>query len=310
MVWGRMKIIPKLFVSTLLLIVFGGSVSAQDSTTDRLQFDGLVEMRGVESELETDQGDSIDATGIGAKARLRVTFDLSETTTVRAEGEARIFEFRDSIRDDLKTVIGRVQINHSVSNEVEVRGFARRFENIPVLESFRADQTSIGAGVEWEKGNDRVRLTAEYRKREYDTATAGNGNGYNLGAQYNRRLGSYQWLRLDARADAMSSDNEPRRSYNRKVARVKYSHPVAKRFRIRPSLEYRAWNFDNRIARGDPDGALRSDSFVAPGVDVAWSQPRTGFYATASLDRRFRTSNDERFDGNAWRLGLRVGYRF
>ncbi|MEL7189899.1 MAG: hypothetical protein AAGK17_10145 [Pseudomonadota bacterium] len=298
------------FLVALAVILVGSAAAAKAEQSDRLQFDGLIELRAVESELETDQGDSIDSTGFGGRARLGVTFDLSDTTTVRAEGEARVFTFRDENREDLETFIGRVEVRHDVSDNVEVRAFARRYENIPVLEAFSADQTSIGGRVQWEKGNDRARLTGEYREREYDTLTGGDGDGYRVAAQYNRRLGPYHWLRFDARADRISSDNEPRRSYSRQVARVKYSLPVAKRLRIRPSLEYRTWDYDSRIARGDPDGALRKDSYFAPGADVAWSHPRTGIYATASAEHRFRTSNDERFDANAWRIGVRFGVRF
>ncbi len=300
----------KWLAPAVALAAFGSPVLAQDETLDRLQFDGLVEIRGVESDLDFDQGEGIDSSGIGARARLGVNYDLSEATTVRAEAEGRIFEFRDDNRDGLETFVGRVQITHQLSEEVQVRAYARRFENIALLEAFSADQTSLGARAQWQSGNDRVRLTAEYRERDYDTRIGGDSDGYRVAAQYNRRLGSYHWLRFDLGADANESFDEPRRSYDRQIARVKYSVPIAKRLRVRPSIEYRQWDYDARIAQGDPDGDLRADSYVAPGVELAWGRASRGLYATASAEYRFKESNDERFRNDAVRVGLRVGFRF
>lgn len=300
----------KWLATALAFAAIGSPASAQDDAPDRLQFDGLVEIRGVESDLNFDQGEGIDSSGIGARARLGVNYDLSEKTTVRAEAETRIFEFRDDDRDGLETFVGRLHVTHQISDEVEVRAHARRFENIAVLEAFSADQTSLGARLQWQRGNDRVRVTGEYRERDYDTRISGDSDGFSAGVQYNRRLGSYHWVRFDLRADQNESIDEPRRSYDRRVARVKYSVPIAKRLRFRPSLEYREWDYDARIARGDPNGDLRRDSFVAPAVELAWGRSSRGLYATASAQYRFKQSNDERFDDDAIRVGVRVGFRF
>ncbi len=296
--------------SALVFASLGGVASAQDNTPDPLQFDGLVEIRGVESDIDFDQNDDIDSSGIGARVRLGVDFVLSEKTEIRAEAEGRIFEFRDDNRGSLETGIVRLQVTHQVSDEVQLRGYARRFENIAVLEAFSADQTSLGARFQWQKGNDRIRLTGEYRERDYDTSIGGDSDGYRVAAQYNRRLGTYHWVRFDLRHEDNQSADEPRRSYNRQVAKVKYSVPIAKRLRFRPSLEYRQWDYDARIAQGDPNGALREDSYVAPAVELAWGRSTRGLYATASAEYRFKQSNDERFDDDAIRAGVRIGYRF
>lgn len=287
-----------------------GPVMAQDSGPSAVEFDGLVEVRAVESDLDFDQGEGIDTSGIGARARLGIDFDLSDTTTFRAEAETRVFEFRDEDRDTLETFVGRLHVTQKVSETVEVRAHARRFENVAVLEALSADQTSVGARVQWQKGNDTVRVAAEYRERDYDTAIGGDSDGFNASVQYNRRLGSYHWLRLDLRADRNVSADEPRRTYDRRVARVKYSMPIAKRLRLRPSIEYREWDYGSRIARGDPEGGLRRDSFIAPAMELAWGRATRGLYATASAQYRFKRSNDERFDEDAFRVGVRVGFRF
>ncbi len=299
-----------LLLSALIAAIFCTPLSAQDGGTSTVEFDGLIELRAVESDLDFDQGEGIDSSGIGARARLGVDFDLSDSTTFRVEAETRIFEFRDEDRDGLETAIGRLHVTQKVTDKVEVRAHARRFENIAVLEAFSADQTSVGARIQWRDGNDRVRVTGEYRERDYDTGIGGDSDGFSASAQYNRRLGSYHWLRLDLRVDRNDSADDPRRSYDRRVARVKYSLPIAERLRIRPSIEYREWDYPSRIAQGDPDGNLRRDSFVAPAVELAWGRATRGIYATASAQYRIKQSNDVRFDNDAIRVGVRVGFRF
>jgi hypothetical protein len=301
-----------LFLIGLMLSIFllAAPAFAQDTGEETLTFDGLIEARAVGSDLDMDQGDGIDSSGFGARVRLGINYSLTENTSVRAEGEARVFEFRDEERASLETKIARLQIDHEVSDEVQVRGYARRLENIALLEAFQADQTSVGARVQWQKGKTRLRVTGEYRERDYDTAVRGNSDGYRAAAEVNRRLGSYHWVRLNVSADANDSADEPRRSYDRQIARVTYSKPIAERLRIRPSIEYRQWDYDSRIARGAADGELRKDSYIAPGIALAWSQPSSGLYASANAEYRFKQSNDERFQNDALRVGVRVGWRF
>lgn len=293
-----------------LVAVASAPALAQDGDNHPLEFDGLIEIRGVASDLDIEQGEEIDSSGVGVRVRLGADYRLSNKTELRAEGEARIFDFRDKGRDSLETVIGRVSLTHQVSDQVEVRAHVRRYENIAVLEAFSADQTSIGGRVQWQSGNDRLRLEAEYREREFDTSTAGNSDGYRVAAQYNRRIGPYHWVRFDLRHEDMRSENESRRSFDRQVARATYSHPVSKRFRVRASIEYREWTYDARIAQGDPDGDLRRDRYVAPALEISAGRATRGLYGLASVEYRIRNSNDERYDNDAIRLGVSVGYRF
>ncbi len=300
-------------VSRFAFIMAGACASpamAQDDGESALQFDGLVEGRGVASDLDFDEGENIDSSGIGARIRLGADYSIGSKTEIRGEVEARHFSFRDDTRDSLQSYIGRLQVTHEVSDELQVRAHARRYENISVLEASQADQTSAGARVQWSRGDDRLRVSAEYRERQYDTTVPADGDGYQVAAQYNRRLGSYHWFRIDLRHEDMQSDNAPRRSFNRQVARIKYSLPVSKRVRVRPSIEYRQWDYDARIAVGDPNGDLRKDSYVAPAVELSWGRATRGPYALASLEYRLRDSNDTRFDSDAIRAGVRVGYRF
>src|SRR3546814_10746687 len=104
----------------------------------------------------------------------------------------------------------------------------------------------------WESGNDRVRVSADYRKREYDLGAPASGDGYRVAAQYRRRIGAHHWLSIDLSHEEMSSIESPSRSYERRVINATYSLPVAKRLRLLPSIDVRKWDYDARIAQGDP----------------------------------------------------------
>ena len=301
------KRIPTMLASLVVGLFSVAPAAAQDSP---VEVDALIEARGIVSDLVLDQGEGIDSSGAGVRGRIGMTYRPSERTQLRAEAEGRVFEFADADRQRLDTVIGRLEIAHQLTETIAVEGFARRFENISLLEALSGDQTSLGGRLQWQRGADRLRATGEYRKREYDTAVGGAGEGWRAALEYNRRLGSYHYVRFDLAIDRNDSDDEPRRSYDRRVASVLYSHPIGRRIRLRPRLEYREWDYDARIARGDPDAALREDSYVAPGIDLAWGRENRGIYGEFDFEYRFRRSNDERFDDNAARGSVRLGYRF
>ncbi len=277
---------------------------------DPVEVAARVEVIGIQSDIMMEDGDDIDSSGFGIRGDLALDWSLSPNTTARVEIDAGVFDYEGVNRDTLTTYGVTASVEHEISPSVTVRLQARRLENVAVLEAFSADQTSIAARVEWEQGNDRVRIEADYRQREYDTARAGEGEGYRATAQYNRRFGPYHWLRLDARVEQMRSEDVERRSYDRRVASIKYSHPLNRMLRLRPSVEYREWDYAARIARGDADGALREDSYVAPSVDLSWGRASRGPYATASAEYRFRQSNDIRYDMDGARFGIVAGYRF
>ena len=277
---------------------------------DPVEVAARVELIGVQSDIMVEDGDDIDSSGFGIRGDLALDWRLTPGTTASIEVDARVFDYEGVARGTLTTYGVTAGIEHEVSPQVTVRLQARRIENVVVLEAFSADQTSVAARVEWERGNDRIRVEADYRQREYDTTRAGEGEGYRATAQYNRRFGSYHWLRLDARVEQMRSEDEGRRSYDRRVVRVKYSHPLNRKLRVRPSLEYREWDYSARVARGNPDGALREDSYVAPAIELSWGRASRGSYAAAEAEYRFRQSNDHRYDMDGARFGVVAGYRF
>jgi len=283
---------------------------AQESTGISVDPGAQIELRFVQSDLDFDEGEDFDSSGFSLRAKGTVDFDLGETTGARIEVEGRQVAYSDANREDRTSYGGAIQIEQELSETISLRLRARQVENIALLEANSADQTSVGLRVQWQKGNDRVRLYADYRDRDYDLTAPANGDGWRYAAQYNRRLGSYHWLRFDARYEEISSENSPRRSFERYIARVKYSVPIAKRLRFRPSIEYREWSYDGRIARGDPDGDLRRDSYVAPAIEFTYGRASKGLYAGGNAQYRLRSSNDVRFDNDAIRLSATVGFRF
>ncbi len=285
---------------------------ARAQTDDAFNADPTAEFsfRVVQSDLDFDEGEDIDSSGIGVRGEVGFDFDLGKTTGARIEVQGGYFDYNDVTREDRTTYGGAIQVEQEISETIGVRLRARRIENVAVLEALPgADQTSIGVRVQWEKGNDRLRAYADYLEREYDYNTTVHSDGWRLAVQYNRRLGSYHWLRFDLRHEWMDSEDSPRRSYQRTVAQVKYSLPITRRLRFRPSIEYRQWSYDERIARGDPQGDLRRDSYVGPGAEIAYGRTK-GIYATASAQYRIKSSNDERYNSDTFRVGLTVGYRF
>jgi|GEM_PF-1485343 len=295
----------------LIAILFvAGFAIASPNAHAKTEWGARVEAQVVQSELDQDDGDDIDSSGFGLRGDINFTLTPSEKTTIAVDTTARVFEYNDDDRDTREIYGAALTISQKLSDHVELRLRARRIENIAVLEAGSADQTSAEARLQLKHGNNRVRVAAEYRTRDYDITGNPDGDGYKISVQYNRRIGPYQWVRLDARHEDMESNESPRRSYNRQVFKLSYSQPIAKRLRLIPSVEYRQWEFDSRVAQGDPERDMRHDEYVAPGLKLAYGRASRGFYADAAAEYRLRNSNDIRYDKNAVRAGLRVGFRF
>lgn len=287
-----------------------GALAAPAVQAQDIDWYGEVELRAVQSDLDADEGEEIDSSGIGANAGAGASLKPGQTTVLAVEFDLGVFDYSDNARATRESYAGSATLTQKLSRNVSLELRARQAQNIAVLEALSADQTALRAQIEWEGGKDRIRLGAEWRRHNYDTLVPGKGEGVRVEAQYNRRLGSYHWLRIDLRHEDMDSDNAPVRSFERQVARVKYSLPVTPQIRLRPSVEWRQWKYAARIAQGDPQGDLRRDHYVAPALDLSWGRETRGFYGVASGEYRLRSSNDERYRNDALRLGLRVGYRF
>ncbi|UIP07327.1 hypothetical protein LY632_02695 [Erythrobacter sp. SDW2] len=305
------------FIARCVQLVLGTAVmaacapaSAKEEGGIKVDPTGQIEFRLVESDLAVDQGEGFDSSGVAFRAEAGLDFDLGKTTGARVEVEGGYYDYSDPIHQDRTSYGGAIELRQELSEAFEIRLRFRRIENIALLESTRADQTSVGVRLQWEHGNDRLRAFADYRWREYDLSDKPKGKGWRFAGQYNRRFGSYHWLRFDLAYEEIDSDTSPARAYDRTTAKVEYSHPIAKRLRLKPSVEYRSWSYDARIARGDPQGELRQDSYVGPALELSYGSDTRGFYAEANAQYRLRTSNDVRYDHDAFRVGVTAGFRF
>jgi hypothetical protein len=294
----------------LATAVSAGLVLPTLAQAGEADFSGQIALNGTLADRTNEDAEESDSSGVGARGELAAQFAPGEQTRVRIEVDASVFEYREDIRGTRESYGGAIELTQELTDQVELRLRVRRAENLAVLESASADQTSVSARLQWERGDDRVRLEGEYRRREYDTLTGGTGDGYRLAAQYNRQIGPYHWLRLDVRMEDMSSTDDPLRSHNRWAVAAKYSLPVAPLVRVRPWVEYRAWKYDSRIALGDPSLRQRHDSFFAPGIELAYGRDNRGLFAEAGVEYRFRTSNDLRYGGDNVLAAVTLGYRF
>ncbi|WP_128891462.1 hypothetical protein [Erythrobacter sp. HKB08] len=302
-----MSFLKKHALTTLCAIGTALSVPHAAQAKDGIEVGGDISVRAVQAERAVFEGTDVESSGVGASASADFTWKNGRTS-VQFDLDATIFDYSDDTRPTRESVGAGLTLRQELSDEVEVAVEVRHSENIVTLESREADQTSVRAEVKWEDRKNRVRLRAQYREREYDDLARSTGNGWRFDAQYNRRLGSWHWIRADFRVENIDS-TAVRRSYDRQIAAVRYSVPIAKNLRLRPEVEFRRWTYDERYVADDPTADRRRDTMIAPEIGLAYGRSR-GLYGRLQASYEFRNSNDMRFDADAPRLDLRIGYRF
>ncbi|MCB2066153.1 MAG: hypothetical protein KDE15_05875 [Erythrobacter sp.] len=192
--------------------------------------------------------------------------------------------------------------------EVELRG--RMYDDLVTAESSDTDELSAAVRIEYEPVLDhRLRAQLTWRERNYDDGqgpggTASTGQGPRLDVEYRYRLGRYNYLNLDLRAEEINSDN-PQRSFTREAVGVSYTQPITRDLRVRPAIEYRHTRFDGRIA---PDGQPREDNSVVPEIELLWWPGDWRIEAEAKYIAT--SSNDPLRDREGYRFSLTVGYVF
>jgi len=106
------------------------------------------------------------------------------------------------------------------------------------------------------------------------------------------------------RAESIDSD-DPRRGYSRQSAKISYTQPVTRDFRVRPALEYLSTRFDGRLT---DDGNRRHDELLVPEVEAHWWPGKLRVEAEAKYilsDSNLATRQRE-----GYRLTFSVGYVF
>lgn len=292
-------------IAAALLAVGSAPLYAQDAFEPYAE----IEARGVHSDRAVVDGDSIEASGAGASldtgfvwrgGRTAVQFDLG----------AEIFEFSDDDRETRTSLRVVGEVSREIVPDVTLSLAAGHWDDITTLEARRTDQDAVALALAYENRPHRLRTSAQYRAREYEAATPSTGSGMRYDADYTYRLGSWHWARLDLRAEDIDSDDS-RRGYERYTARASYSVPLddAKRWRLRPQIEWQNWEYDERQVRDGSGMALRKDSYFAPEIGLAYGK-LSGVKARLRAAYQFRTSNDARYRADAPYFDLRIGYRF
>ena len=276
--------------------------------TARTELSGEASARAVAAKRNVLQNDEFDSSGFGASASLRAKTDVAGFE-LWAEGSAGIFNYLDEERDARQSLQGEVGISRELGETLEIAVRAVTSKNLVFVEALSADQQRVRVEGKWEQGNNRLQAFGEYRRRQYDDLENVEGTGTRFGGYYNRRLGSYHWVRVSAFTDNIDA-NSDFRDYDRVSASIDYSRPFSRMFRGLAGVDLRSWGFPGRDARGpSAGGETRKDSAITPQLGAQYGRGR-GLFATARAGYEFRTSNDERFDGNTPRFSLEAGYRF
>ncbi|NNC53146.1 MAG: hypothetical protein HKO08_08925 [Erythrobacter sp.] len=267
-----------------------------------------VSTRGVAAKRDVVENDEFDSTGYGADLRLLHEKE-GEKLRYWVDTSVGIFDYIDEGRTTRETFRGELGLAYDLNETIEMSFEVSHIENLVFVESLQADQQRARVQGQWEKEDDRVRVYAEYRERQYDQDVEATGNGMRYSAEYNRRYGSYHWLRFRVFQDRIESEDN-RRDYNRISGSIDYSRPIAKYLRLRTNLDVRSWKFPGRTAQGDPDGDRREDSYIAPEIGLDYGKSSGGLRGNVRLGYQLRNSNDERFTGDTPRFAIELGYRF
>ena len=308
--------LPRAWRLCLLAVVAACGLAAPAVAQDAegWQFDpyARVEAGLVLSESE-DRDEELIVNGDGGYLRLQAGTEYGDEDTVLRVEADRIFverfgnaTGRDSYDRDRLTA----SLAQKLGDDFEVQLQGRYYDDLVSIEATDTDELQGSVQLEYEPVQaHRFRLRGAWRDREYDDGlgpdgTSSTGEGPRVDFEYRHRLGRYNYLNFDLRAEEINSDN-PLRSYSRESVGASYTQPITRDLRVRPALEWRHTRFDGRIA---PDGEVREDTAVVPEVELLWWPGNWRIEAEAKYI--FTSSNDPVRDREGYRLSVSVGYVF
>ena len=294
---------------TLALAAIAASLTAPAAAKDVVAAYVEMEARAVQSDREVVDGDDIESSGAGLGIDAGFTWKEGRTE-VQFDLGAEVFDFSEDGRLTRESASAQLTLTQEITPEISLSASVGHWEDIVTLEARQTDQDAVQGEIKYENRTHRLRLRAQYREREYERVTPSTGKGMRYDFQYNYRIGSWHWARLELRTEDIDSDHS-RRGYERHMVRVGYSLPLDrdKKWRLRPQLEYRDWTYDGRTVLDEPDAALRNDSYIQPEIGLAYGKS-DGLKARARVAYQFRSSNDPRYREDAPYLDFTVGYRF
>ncbi len=264
-------------------------------------WEGEVSVSAIYARRDRDLISDHDRSGLGTQAVLGYRLPAGNSTTLRLEAEAEVDKFNVSYG-------GTVELNQKLGEAVTLSLAASGHKHRISLESLNTDQAAVRAGIEIATGSTTIEGYARHRWRSYDDLAGGTGKGWQFGSRLLERLGSWHWAEARLSHDRID-DNGGRHGYRRTSLGLDYSHPLSKRLRLRPGLDYREWTYQGRYVADLATNPKRQDRLIRPELGLAWGKTR-GLFARANAGWDFYRSNDPRFTGNGPRLQLVTGYRF
>jgi len=296
--------------AALVLVAITGVAQpamAQDIDGWELKPTARVEVGAISAETATRE-EQIVVNGDAFTVRGQVGFNFEDDDTrFRLEAD-RIEVFRlDEDRSDVSRDRITAQFDQEFGDDWEVQVRARYYDDLITAESIDTDELQGSVRVTYEpKRAHRVRVRGTWRDREYDQGTGGQttGEGPRVDVQYRHRMGRYNYVTFDLRAESIESD-DPRRGFSRQSARASYTQPITRDLRVRPAIEYLRTRFDGRLTE---EGERREEHLVAPEVEVHYWPGKLRVEAEAKYI--FSDSNLPLRDREGYRLTLSVGYVF
>ena len=223
---------------------------------------------------------------------------------VRASSSNRFIHYLDDARADRWRHLHRLEAATTASGDTDVLAYAERGTGLATAEFSDTDQWEAGARLEHRIGTDhRLRLGGGWRWRTYDDLERSSGEGPEVRAEYRYRFAANHYLGAEIVRESIDSDTE-RRRFDRTIASLSYTRPVARDLRARPQLSYRAIDYPGRPVAPLADG-VREDRVWLPELTLLYSPG--DFTITGEAQYIARSSTDPAYDENGYRLGVEVG---
>ncbi|MGB3795310.1 MAG: hypothetical protein WA957_03295 [Alteraurantiacibacter sp.] len=302
-----------LIVAILSTGMFTTAGHAQDDA-GKLQLDPFARVElGVVTSESSDRDEELIIVGDGAYLRGQLGLELGDdSTTFRIEADRiQVERFGNATgRDRYDRDRFTLSVEQELDDAWEVRVRGRVYDDLVTVESSDTDEVQGAVRIEYEPVlAHRFRAEVTWRDREYndDDGPGGmpsTGEGLRVDLDYRHRLGRYNYINVDLRAEEIESDNALR-SYSRQSAGVSYTHPITPDLRVRPAVELRHTKFEGRMT---PTGAPRDDTQFVPEIEFLWWPDNWRIEAEAKYI--FGTSNDPLRKREGYRLSLSVAYVF
>lgn len=183
----------------------------------------------------------------------------NDDVTVTLRNATTRLEFEDANRIDRWQNAARLSVSFDLSDATTITAFGERSDNALTAEFTSTDEWEYGGEIEQAFGAaNRVTLGASWRERSYDDDENSSGSGVRVDGEYRYRFGANHFAFLRGRYDEINSD-EARRNLSRWLAEASYQRPIAKDLRMRGELSYQRLDFSGRtLATG---GVRQDDLF-------------------------------------------------